>query len=161
MHDVVCVQLFQTEEELLHHQLELGQLYLDFLEVAVLQHAAEVELALLEDQEEVRLVLVLLFWLGVDDLDQPHDVFALQPLEDLDLAQGCDGETLVVVFDEDLFHGEEVVLVLVCALPHLLDHALGALSKFVHDFVLLAGVVLEGPRECVLVRPFGLSKRED
>jgi len=83
MHDVARVQLLESKEQLQHQTLDLLGFHRDMLEVAELQHAAQVELALLEYQEEVRLVLVLLFWLRVHHFNQLHHLLVVQPLQDL------------------------------------------------------------------------------
>ena len=128
MEDLVVVDVVEALEDLLHHLLDLGQ---GELHTNIAQQAGQVVLAEVKDQVERCLVTTIL----TADLQQVHDVLVVQQLEDPDLSQGRDGETLLLILHQDFLQGNNFLWVGLA--PGLEDLPKGALPDLGNLLILV------------------------
>lgn len=136
--DVVVVQVTEAFEELQHVALDLGrrEVY-----VGIIEQARQVVVHVGHDHVEDGALPALCLGALDGHLFQLQDVFVGEHLEQLDLAQRCDGEAVLLVVGEDLLHGEDAPG---ADVSRLVDFAKSALAQLLEQLILAdLGAALE------------------
>lgn len=132
MKDVILVEIERAFEQLFHVELDLADLESDR---GVFEHAVQVVIHVWLDHVNVT-QLASLSRRSKGHVDDGHDAWVLELLQQLDLAQSCDGQAVLGVVDRNFFEcdlgaGEEV-----STLEHFTK---GALAELDRDLVVIEG----------------------
>ena len=134
----VAVNVIEAVEQLLHDFFNFPQIEFD---VDVAQESGEIVVAEIEDEIEGAFGTIVLRGFRAADFLQVDDVLVLEQLQNLNLSQRRDGETLLFVFHQHFFQGHEGPRFFVSGLEYF---AKSSLTDFCQFFVLDGHIVTKG-----------------
>lgn len=136
--DVVVVKVAEAFEQLQHVALDLGRREVD---IGIVEEARQVVVHVGHDHVEDGALPALCLGALDGHFLQLQDVVVAEHLEQLDLAQGRDGEAVLFVVGEDLLHGKDAAG---ADVSRLVDFSKGALAQLLEQLVLAdLGAALE------------------